>query len=299
MKINYPQQVNVIEVGPRDGLQAEHHVLSLPQKISWLGSLLDVGYPVIEIGSLVNPRLVPQMSDTDLLFEKIPHDTSSRLMVLVGNIHWLQKAIDIGVHQVSLLCSASETFAQKNIHRSIDESLRNISDMLSLAKQHDIFVRCYLSCSYDCPYEGQIAVKSSAHRIHQLLEMGCDQVAIADTTGRATPVVVEELLTQFDSDIRQQKLAVHFHDTYGQALANVVVSLQSGVTNVDSSIGGLGGCPYAPGAAGNLATQNLVYMLHGMGINTGIDEARLHACNDLVRNYLELPQGVTHGMVKL
>ncbi len=266
---DYPAYVELIEVGPRDGLQAESRLLDLAQKKAWLDTLAQCGYSLLEVGSLVNPRLVPQMADTAELFERLDSQADN-LMLLVGNLRWLSEAADIGVKRVSMLASASETFALKNINRTLAQNLHDLSEMLSLCRQHGITSRVYISCSFHCPYEGNISAQQLISVLQPLVDMGCDEVSLADTTGHATPLQLLQLFQSLDNTLTKDRLALHFHNTRGQALSNALISLQHGFYRFDTSVAGLGGCPYAPGAKGNLATEELLFMLDGLGIRHGV-----------------------------
>lgn len=270
---NIPSSVKIVEVGPRDGLQNEKALVPTEQKIRFVQMLAEAGLPVVEATSFVSPRAIPQLSDATSVMTGIEHLPTTEYSVLVPNLKGMERALEAGVRSIAVFTAASESFAQHNINATIAQSLTNFRPVVDLAHQHGISVRAYISTVFGCPYEGAVDPERVLSVAQALLEMGCSELSIADTIGVANPQQVVEmldlLLTRGEIDIDQ--LAVHFHDTRGTALANVLASLQMGIHIIDSSAGGLGGCPYAPGAAGNLATEDLLYMLHGMGIHTGVD----------------------------
>jgi len=271
----YVGRIRVVEVAPRDGLQAVQQQLTLQQKIDWVNSLSACGYQAIETGSLVNQKRVPQMQQTDALFKAINKSESCQYFVLVGNLKWLQYAIDLGVRHVSFMCSASNAFSEKNTCQTLDENMLRLKYMLKLSRKYNLFVRVYLSCSFDCPYEGRMQEKWVSQRIETLWSMGCDEISLSDTTGRAQVLQVQYLIEHCLKFMPASNLAVHFHNNQGQALANALASLQMGITSIDSAVGGLGGCPFIPHAEGNLATEDLLYMLKGVNAQTGIDEEKV------------------------
>jgi isopropylmalate/homocitrate/citramalate synthase len=270
---NIPPSVKIVEVGPRDGLQNEKALIPTEQKIRFVQMLADAGLPVVEATSFVSPRAIPQLSDATSVMTGIERLPTTEYAVLVPNLKGMERALEAGVCSIAVFTAASESFAQHNINATIAQSLANFRPVVELARQHGIAVRAYISTVFGCPYEGVVAPERVLSVAQALLEMGCSELSVADTIGVANPRQVVEmldlLLTRGEIDVDQ--LAVHFHDTRGAALANVLVALQMGIHIIDSSAGGLGGCPYAPGAAGNLATEDLLYMLHGMGIQTGVD----------------------------
>jgi isopropylmalate/homocitrate/citramalate synthase len=267
-----PRTVRIVEVGPRDGLQNEKAVLSTEQKIQFIRMLTAAGLPVVEATSFVSPRAIPQLSDASEVMRALLQDGSTSYPVLVPNVKGMERALAAGVRAVSVFTAASESFTQHNIHATIAESLANFRPVVALAQQAQIPVRGYISTVFGCPYEGEVRPQRVLEVAQSLFEMGIEEVSLGDTIGVATPLqVISVLDLLLQHSIPVERLAVHFHDTRGTALANVLASLLVGVTTIDSSAGGLGGCPYAPGAAGNLATEDLLYMLHGMGIETGVD----------------------------
>jgi isopropylmalate/homocitrate/citramalate synthase len=270
-------------VGPRDGLQNEKASIPTEQKIHYINLLSDAGLPSVEATSFVSPRAIPQLSDASAVMTGITRHPGTDYPVLVPNLKGMERAIAAGVRSVAVFTAASESFTQHNIHATIAESLANFRPVVALAQQEHIPVRGYISTVFGCPYEGIVDPQRVLSVAQALLEMGIEELSLGDTIGVATPIQVMELLdvlTQHDISIA--KIAVHFHDTRGTALANVLASLQMGVTTIDASAGGLGGCPYAPGAAGNLATEDLLYMLHGMHIETGVDLEKVVAATSFI-----------------
>lgn len=268
--MNYPAEVKIVEVGPRDGLQNEQLSIDVTTKVALINQLANAGIKYIEAGSFVSPKWVPQMAGSDEVFAKLSKD-STTYAALTPNMQGLQRAMECDVKEVAVFAAASEGFSQKNINCTIDESLERFAPVVSTANKSGIAVRGYISCVLGCPYEGAIAPDQVAELTDKLLNMGCYEVSLGDTIGvgtaGSTQRLLERLLGQFPAD----KLAVHMHDTYGQALANILIALQHGISVIDSSVAGLGGCPYANGASGNVATEDLVYMLEGLGIKHGVD----------------------------
>jgi hydroxymethylglutaryl-CoA lyase len=270
-----PKSVKIVEVGPRDGLQNEQGLVSLTAKVALVEQLADAGCTVIETGSFVSPKWVPQMADSAAVFKKIKRQNHVRYTALTPNLRGLEAAIKSKVDEVAIFGAASEAFSQKNINCSIAESLARFLPVIELAQKHQLPVRGYVSCVLGCPYEGDVSPQKVAEVSQQLMNMGCYEISLGDTIGTGTPVKTQLMLDAVLDFIPKNKLAVHFHDTYGQALANILIALQQGISVVDSAVSGLGGCPYAKGASGNVATEDLVYMLHGMNIETGINLERL------------------------
>ena len=270
-----PKSVKIVEVGPRDGLQNEQGLVSLTAKVALVEQLADAGCTVIETGSFVSPKWVPQMADSAAVFKKIKRQNHVRYTALTPNLRGLEAAIEAKVDEVAIFGAASEAFSQKNINCSIAESLARFLPVIELAQKHQLPVRGYVSCVLGCPYEGDVSPQKVAEVSQQLMNMGCYEISLGDTIGVGTPVKTQLMLDAVLDFIPKNKLAVHFHDTYGQALANILIALQQGISVVDSAVSGLGGCPYAKGASGNVATEDLVYMLHGMNIETGINLERL------------------------
>jgi hydroxymethylglutaryl-CoA lyase len=283
---NLPNRVRVVEVGPRDGLQNEPRPVSVETKVALIEALADAGVTVIECGSFVSPKRVPQMADTAAVFERLRHKQGVSYSALVPNLQGLEAAATAGVKEVAVFASASESFSQSNIQCSIAESLLRLSQVAERATAQQIRVRGYVSCVLGCPFEGEIAPSTVARVAHELRSMGCYEISLGDTIGVGTPLQTQAMLERVSQDVPMEKLAVHFHDTWGQALANVLISLQNGIGTVDASVAGLGGCPYAPGATGNLATEDLVYLLNGMKIETGIDLQKLAAAGRAISKAL-------------
>lgn len=271
----YPSYVKVVEVGPRDGLQNEKSIIPLKTKITLIEQLAAAGCKYIESGSFVSPKWIPQMADSDQVFKHITRQPDVHYSALTPNLEGLRAALSSSVDEIAVFASASESFSQKNINCSIQQSLLRFQPLLDMARAHHLPVRGYVSCVLGCPYEGNISPSKVTTVSKSLLDMGCYEISLGDTIGVGTPNKTAQLLNKISEEIDLKHIAVHFHDTYGQALANVLVALQQGVAVVDSAVSGLGGCPYAQGASGNLATEDLVYMLNGMAINTGIDLQKL------------------------
>jgi isopropylmalate/homocitrate/citramalate synthase len=269
--VNYPKRVKLVEVGPRDGLQNEKQLVSTKDKIELIHRLSETGLSVVEATSFVSPKWVPQMADNRDVMLGIQRKDSVSYPVLTPNIKGLEAALDCNVNEVAVFGAASESFSQKNINCSIDESLERFIPVIETAKAHGVKVRGYVSCVLGCPYEGDISPQTVARVADKLYQMGCYEISLGDTIGIGTPIKAQRMLDAVAQKVPINALAIHFHDTYGQALANIFACLQLGVTTVDSAIAGLGGCPYAKGASGNVATEDVVYMLQGMGIETGVD----------------------------
>ncbi len=265
-----PTNVTIVEVGPRDGLQNESPV-STRTKIRLIDLLSDTGLSHIEAGSFVSPKWVPQMADSKEVMQNITRRASVTYSALTPNLQGLEQALDAGANQVAIFTSASEGFCQHNINCSITESLKRFEPLMVQADKYHIPVRGYLSCVVDCPYDGATSPTRVANISQALIELGCYEVSLGDTIGTGTPNRVKEMLESVLASIPNQRLAVHFHDTWGQALANIYQALSMGITTVDSSVAGLGGCPYAHGASGNVATEDVLYLCQGLGIETGVD----------------------------
>ncbi len=262
--------VKLVEVGPRDGLQNEATAFSTATRIELVRRLLDCGFENVEAGSFVSPKWVPKMADTGELMGHFDETDRQRLSVLVPNERGMQGAIAAGAREIAIFGAASEAFSQKNINCSIAESLTRFEPVCAAATAADIRIRGYVSCVLGCPYQGEVDPVTVVDITRRLLDMGCYEVSLGDTIGVGTPGKARELVRRAADAVGVERLAVHYHDTYGQALANIYASLEEGVAVVDSSVAGLGGCPYAPGAAGNVATEDVLYMLDGLGVDTGI-----------------------------
>ncbi len=283
-----PTHVRLIEVGPRDGLQNEALPISVADKVQLVDALTDAGLGYIEVGSLVSPKWVPQMAGSAEVFAQIRRKPGVVYGALAPNMRGFEDAVAAGVKEVAVFAAASEAFSQRNINCSISESLARFVPIIEAARQHGISVRGYVSCVLGCPYEGQVSAQQVAQVANELYAMGCYEVSLGDTIGTGTPTATRTLFEAVTAYVPREKLAGHFHDTYGQALVNIYASLQEGIAVFDSSIAGLGGCPYAKGASGNVATEDVLYMLNGMGIETGVDMDKLllageHICNVLGR----------------
>jgi isopropylmalate/homocitrate/citramalate synthase len=270
-----PSEVRIVEVGPRDGLQNEKEIVPTATKVALIGKLVAAGLKTVEAGSFVSPKWVPQMADTAEVLAALPKRDDVSFPVLVPNMKGFEAALASGVREIAIFGAASESFSQRNINCSIAESLDRFAPIAEAAKKHGIRVRGYVSTVVDCPYEGPIAPGAAAKVAGRLLAMGCYEVSLGDTIGTGTPARVQAMLDTVAKAVPIEKLGVHFHDTYGQALANIYASLEHGVAVVDSSVAGLGGCPYAKGASGNVASEDVVYLLDGLGIRTGVDLGRL------------------------
>ncbi|MBU3120016.1 hydroxymethylglutaryl-CoA lyase [Acinetobacter soli] len=267
--------VKIVEVGPRDGLQNEKQALSIEQRLSFINDLIDAGLKFIEVGSCVSAKWVPQMSQSDKLFKLLPQRDDLNLSLLTPNLKGFDAALAVGCKGVAVFTAASESFTRKNINCSIDESLERFSEIFQAAQANHVRVRGYVSCMVDCPYEGAIDPKQVVNVVKRLYEMGCYEISLGETIGTATPDRVQKVwqacLAELDSNI----LAGHFHNTYGMAIANIYQSLQHGIRVFDSSLAGLGGCPYAKGASGNVATEDLYYLMSQIGYETGINLEKL------------------------
>ncbi|EKO3782167.1 hydroxymethylglutaryl-CoA lyase [Vibrio harveyi] len=268
--MNLPNKVNIVEVGARDGLQNESPV-STQAKIRLIDLLSDTGLTHIEAGSFVSPKWVPQMADSLDVMKKITRRHNVIYSALTPNVQGFEKALEAGATQVAIFTSSSEGFCQHNINCSISDSLTRFEPVMELAAKHNIPVRGYLSCVADCPYDGPTKPEQVARVANLLMELGCYEVSLGDTIGTGTPIRIAKMLEAVQVKVPTDKLAVHFHDTWGQALTNIYQALTMGINTIDSSVGGLGGCPYAHGASGNVATEDVLYLCQGLGIETGVD----------------------------
>ncbi|HET8645385.1 MAG TPA: hydroxymethylglutaryl-CoA lyase [Vicinamibacteria bacterium] len=274
-----PAKVTVVEVGPRDGLQNEAASISVDDRVAFCEALLDAGFAVVEVGAFVSPKWVPQMAGSDEVLRRVRRRPGARLPVLVPNRKGFEAARAAGAREIAVFTAASETFNRKNINATIDESFQRFAEFVPQALAEGMWVRGYISTCFGCPYEGAVDPAKVVEVARRLAEAGCHELSIGDTIGVGVPSQVADVMGRLKEAVPAQALAVHFHDTRGTALANVLAALQEGIAVVDSSAGGLGGCPYAPGASGNLATEDLLYMLHGMGIETGVDLPRVVAAS--------------------
>ncbi|SRR5581483_1362858 len=281
--------VRIVEVGPRDGLQNEKVTIPTEAKIAYITALADAGLRTIEAGAFVSPKWVPQMADTAEVYRDIPKDPGVDYPVLVPNEKGLDRAIEAGVKSIAIFTAASESFNQRNINMSIDGSFANYAPVAARARAEGIRVRGYVSTAFGCPYEGEVPAEKVLEVVARLLDLGCYEVSVGDTIGVGTPMQVQGVVGVLLQVVPASKLAMHFHDTRGTALANTLAALEMNITTFDASSGGLGGCPYAPGASGNLATEDLVYMLDRMGIDTGVDMNRLVKASSIIAPYLDHP----------
>lgn len=279
------EQVKIVEVGPRDGLQNETAV-SVEAKIALIEALADAGVSYIEAASFVSPKWVPQMADSATVMESVKRHPNVTYAGLTPNLKGFEAAVAANMDEVAVFGAASEAFAQKNINCSIAESLERFEPVIAAAKKANLRVRAYVSCVLGCPYQGEVPVENVVTVAEALYEMGCYEVSLGDTIGVGTPLQAQRMLSAVAKKVPIDKLALHFHNTYGQALANIMACLPLGVATIDSAVAGLGGCPYAKGASGNVATEDVVYMLNGMGIETGIDLQKLIAAGASICDHL-------------
>lgn len=279
--------VKIVEVGPRDGLQNEKTPLTLADRKNLILDLMQTGLSSIEVGSCVSAKWVPQMADSDVLFANLPQDPNIQFSLLTPNLKGFKSALAVGCKEVAVFTAASESFTRKNINCSIEESLEKFSEVMRQAKAHSIRVRGYVSCMVDCPYEGAIDPKQVAKVTQQLLDMGCYEVSLGETIGTATPDRVKKVWDACLAQVDAKVLAGHFHNTYGMAIANIYQSLLQGIRVFDSSIAGLGGCPYAKGASGNVSTEDLYYLLSKMGFETGVQLEALMQASRNISNVLQ------------
>ena len=286
-----PLQVKLVEVGARDGLQNEPAIIDSADKIALINRLSAAGLTTIEVSSFVSPQRVPQMADAADVLSGIKRLFDVSYPVLVPNLKGLEAALSAGAEEIAVFVAASETFSERNINCSIAQSFERVGEVADLALSKGVKVRGYISCVAGCPYEGDVAPAVVADLALRLLELGCYEISLGDTIGVGTPGQINTLLEVVAEKVPVQQLAVHFHDTYGQALANILVALEAGVAVVDSSVAGLGGCPFAPGASGNVATEDVLYMMNGLGIHTGVDLDKLIEAGLFISNLLNRPSG--------
>jgi len=286
-----PQHVSLVEVGPRDGLQNESRPISIADKVRLVDDLTAAGLGHIEVGSFVSPKWVPQMAGSAQVFEQIQRREGVIYSALAPNFRGFEDALAAGVREVAVFAAASEAFSQRNLNCSISESLERFAPIMEAARLHGLRVRGYVSCVLGCPYEGRIAPEQVAAVANELHAMGCYEISLGDTIGTGTPGATHALFNAVAGQIPRGKLAGHFHDTYGQALVNIYASLEEGIHVFDSSVAGLGGCPYAKGASGNVATEDVLYMLEGMGIETGVDLDQVIQAGQRICDVLERSNG--------
>ncbi len=273
--MTFPRTVKMVEVGPRDGLQNEAQTIPSAVKIDFINRLSETGLSVIETTSFVSPEWVPQLADHQAVFQGIQKKAGVSYPVLVPNLTGLQNALAAGVKEIAVFTSPSQRFNEHNINCSVEESLERIAKIMAQAQKHQLRVRGYLSCVLGCPYEGKILPEKIALLAEQLFKLGCYEISLGDTIGVGTAQQAIMMIKKVAEKVPSEKLAVHFHDTYGQALANIYAALEIGITVIDSSVAGLGGCPYAKGASGNVASEDVLYLLNGLGIETGVDLNKL------------------------
>ena len=295
-----PASVRLVEVGPRDGLQNEPEPISTEIKLELIERLADAGHTHIEAASFVSPKWVPQMADHSQVMRALMHEGKGRpgisYSALTPNLKGLEEALASGVQEVAVFGAASESFSQKNINCSIAESLERFAPVVERARAEGVRVRGYVSCVLGCPYEGEISPAMVARVTRALDDMGCYEVSLGDTIGTGTPLKAKRMLEAVAREVPMERLAAHFHDTYGQALANLMAVLEEGVAVVDSSVAGLGGCPYAKGAAGNVATEDVVYLLKGLGIQCSVDLERIAAVGDWMTQTINRPNRSKAGV---
>ena len=270
-----PEKIQIVEVGPRDGLQNEKEWVPTETKISLIEKLADAGLTKIEATSFVSPKWVPQLKDAHEVFTGIKRISGVSYPVLTPNMKGFERALEADAKEIAVFSAASEAFSQKNTNCSIEESINRFRPVLEEAQKNNIQVRGYISCVLGCPYQGHVPVEDVINLAAKMIEMGCFQISLGDTIGAGTPVQAKSMVQKVAEKVPLSKLALHFHDTRGQALANIYACLELGITVIDASVAGLGGCPYAKGATGNVATEDVVFMLHGMNIETGIDLNKL------------------------
>ena len=285
--MSLPQKIRIVEVGPRDGLQNEAKTVPADEKVKLIEALGRAGLKTVEAGSFVSPKWVPQMADTAEVLAGLDLRSETSYPVLVPNLQGLDRALEHGVREVAVFGSASETFSQRNINCSIEESFDRFAPVIEKAQSHGLKVRGYVSCVLGCPYEGDIAADAVARVASRLFSTGCFEISLGDTVGTGTPTKAREMIERVAADIPRDRLALHYHDTYGQALANILACIELGVSIVDSSVAGLGGCPYAKVASGNVATEDVVYMLRGMDIDTGVDLDAVAAAGRAISRLLD------------
>ncbi|KAH9372331.1 hypothetical protein HPB48_015981 [Haemaphysalis longicornis] len=305
---SFPDYVKIVEVGARDGLQNEKvchdpflEIVPTKTKIELINRLANAGLPVVEATSFVSPKWVPQMADHTEVLKGIERQNGVQYPVLVPNMRGFKEALAAGAKEIAVFGAASETFSRKNINCSIEESLERFRDVIEAAKANDIKVRGYVSCVAGCPYEGAVSPELVARVAGALYRAGCYEISLGDTIGVGTPGTMRPMLQAVLKEVPASALAVHCHDTYGQALANILTALSMGVSTVDSSVAGLGGCPYAPGATATVATEDVLYMLHGMGIPTGVDLQKVMEAGDFICKALNRPSNskVSHAVSRL
>lgn len=285
--MTFPNKVKLVEVGPRDGLQNEAEIVPTETKIELINRLAETGLRVIEATSFVSPKWIPQLADHETVFKGIQKKTDIQFPVLVPNLTGFDKALAAGVTEIAVFTTPSEQFSERNTNCSVAESIERIAAILLAAKKNNIKVRGYLSCVLGCPYEGKIAPQAVVDLAEKLFSLGCYEISLGDTIGIGTPLNAKKLIQAVTSKIPHENVAVHFHNTFGQALANIYAVLETGIHIIDSSVAGLGGCPYAEGASGNVASEDVLYMLNGMGITTGVNLDKLISVGHYISTVLK------------
>lgn len=284
--MDFSKKITLVEVGPRDGLQNEPNIIPTAIKLKLIQQLSQCGFSRIEVSSFVSNKAVPQLADSQQLFSSLDLQSPIRYSALIPNEPGMLKALNAGVKEIAIFTAASESFNQRNIHCSIAESIQRFLPVIAIARSHKMFVRAYISCVLGCPYEGSVRPRQVLDVIEQLLELGVDEISLGDTIGVGTPQQTKALIQDILPIVPLDKLALHCHDTYGQAIANIYAALELGMTCFDSSVAGLGGCPYARGATGNVATEDVLYLLHGLGLQTGIDIFQVVRTGDMICQFL-------------
>jgi hydroxymethylglutaryl-CoA lyase len=281
-----PSSVKIFEVGARDGLQNESGLVAVEDKVELIDLLSQTGLSAIEAGSFVSPKWVPQMASSGEVLRRIARNPNVNYSALTPNMQGFEAAIQAGVSEIAVFGAASESFSQKNINCSIEQSIVRFESVIAESLKLNIPVRAYISCVVDCPYEGSIEPQAVAEVAKRLFDLGCYEVSLGDTIGTATPLKIQTMIESVTGHVPAKNLAIHCHDTYGQAIANIVAALQCGVATVDSSVAGLGGCPYAKGASGNVASEDVLYLLNGLSITSGVDLHKLIKAGDFISNRL-------------
>ncbi len=285
--MSLPQSVKIVEVGPRDGLQNESVTVPAKIKVTLIEMLAEAGLPVVESGAFVSPKWVPQMATSADVYRQVKKIPGVSYPMLVPNLKGLEQAIEAGVREIALFAATTETFSQKNTNCSIAESIDRFNKVIDHAHAHGLKIRGYVSCVMGCPYEGEVSLDTVSMLAQKLHDKGCYEISLGDTIGVGTAGLAQAMIETVSRQVPVAQLAAHFHDTYGQALANIHAVLQCGISVIDSSVAGLGGCPYAKGATGNVATEDVVYMLHGMGVETGIEMEKLLDAGSYISDFLE------------
>ena len=280
--MTHPKQVTIIEVGPRDGLQNEPSFLATQHKIELINVLSQSGLQHIEVTSFVSAKAIPQLADNLVVFQSIDKPKGIHYSALIPNEHGMHQGLSVGIQDIAIFTAASELFNQRNINCSIAKSIERCKQVIALAKAHHVRIRAYISCALGCPYEGTVAPQKVVSVARQLIELGVDEISLGDTIGVGTPKQTQALIHAIEPYFPLSSIAMHFHDTYGQAVANIFAALECGISRFDSSVAGLGGCPYARGASGNVATEDVLYLMHGLNIETGIDIFKIVAAGDMI-----------------